>query len=211
MGKANFGDLVDWQIQEYINTGGISLIPFKKENIQPNTYDLRLADEFIEFSAPPQPSSELYILDPYNKDSYDEIMNSPYTKKIKGEKITLLPGRFYLASTLERVALAPFIKAVVDGKSSLARIGIVIHQTGGFIDAGFRGHITLEITNVFPWPVILYAGMNIAQLSFTRTAECEVPYNLKKGAKYNNQEGPTTSKYFLNAELSTDIYTSGNR
>jgi len=112
----------------------------------------------------------------------------------------LHPGEFVLGSTLERVAIASDLVARVEGKSSLGRLGLLIHSTAGFIDAGFDGHITLELSNVANLPITIYPGMKIGQVSFmTMTTPADKPYGSgARGSKYQGQRGPTPSRYFEN-------------
>jgi len=117
-----------------------------------------------------------------------------------GEAFMLHPGEFVLGSTLERVAVPSDLVARVEGKSSLGRLGLVIHSTAGFIDAGFDGHVTLELANLANLPMTLYPGMKIGQISFIKmTSPAEKPYGSgAKGSKYQGQRGPTPSRYFEN-------------
>ena len=112
----------------------------------------------------------------------------------------LHPGEFMLGSTLERVAIADDLVARLEGKSSLGRLGLVIHSTAGFIDAGWDGHITLELANLANLPITLYPGMKIGQISFFQmTTAAERPYGANGlGSKYRGQRGPTPSRYFEN-------------
>jgi dCTP deaminase len=117
-----------------------------------------------------------------------------------GEAFMLHPGEFALGSTLERVAVPNDLVARVEGKSSLGRLGLVIHSTAGFIDAGFDGHVTLELANLANLPITLYPNMKIGQISFIKmTSPAENPYGSgAKGSKYQGQRGPTPSRYFEN-------------
>ena len=112
----------------------------------------------------------------------------------------LHPGEFVLGSTLERVAVPDDLVGRVEGKSSLGRLGLLIHSTAGFVDAGFDGHITLELANVASLPITLYPGMKIGQISFmTMTTPAEAPVRQgRHGSKYQGQRGPTPSRYFEN-------------
>ena len=112
----------------------------------------------------------------------------------------LHPGEFVLGSTLERIAVPNDLVARIEGKSSLGRLGLLIHSTAGFIDAGFDGHITLELANVASLPITLYPGMKIGQVSFmTMTTPADKPYGSgASGSKYHGQRGPTPSRYFEN-------------
>jgi dCTP deaminase len=118
----------------------------------------------------------------------------------EGESFMLHPGEFVLGSTLERVGVPTDLVARVEGKSSLGRLGLVIHSTAGFIDAGFDGHVTLELANLANLPITLYPGMKIGQISFIKmTSPAEKPYGSgAKGSKYQGQRGPTPSRYFEN-------------
>ncbi|MFZ9697697.1 MAG: dCTP deaminase, partial [Ilumatobacteraceae bacterium] len=118
----------------------------------------------------------------------------------EGEAVLLHPGEFALGSTLERGAVPNHLVARVEGKSSLGRLGLVIHSTAGFIDAGFDGHVTLELANLANLPITLYPGMKIGQISFiTMTSPAEKPYGSgAHGSKYQGQRGPTPSRYFEN-------------
>jgi dCTP deaminase len=112
----------------------------------------------------------------------------------------LHPGEFVLGSTLERVGVPDDLVARVEGKSSLGRLGLLIHSTAGFVDAGFEGHITLELSNAANLPITIYPGMKIGQISFLEmTTPAEHPYgSATTGSKYQGQRGPTPSRYFEN-------------
>ena len=112
----------------------------------------------------------------------------------------LHPGEFVLGSTLERIGVPDDLVGRVEGKSSLGRLGLLIHSTAGFIDAGFDGHITLELANVASLPITLYPGMKIGQVSFMQmTTPADRPYGSgASGSKYQGQRGPTPSRYFEN-------------
>ena len=118
----------------------------------------------------------------------------------EGGAFILHPGEFVLGSTLERVALPDDLVARLEGKSSLGRLGLLIHSTAGFVDAGWDGHLTLELSNVATLPIALYPGMKIGQISFLRmTTPADNPYGSKAtGSKYQGQRGPTPSRYYLN-------------
>ena len=116
------------------------------------------------------------------------------------EPFMLHPGEFVLGSTYERIGVPDDLVGRVEGKSSLGRLGLLIHSTAGFIDAGFDGHITLELANVASLPITLYPGMKIGQVSFmTMTSPADNPYGAgAKGSKYQGQAGPTPSRYHEN-------------
>lgn len=119
-----------------------------------------------------------------------------------GEAFILHPGEFVLGSTQERLHLPDDIVARLEGKSSLGRLGLLIHSTAGWVDAGWDGHLTLELSNVANLPITIYPGMKIGQLSFMRmTSPADAPYGSSSaGSKYQGQEGPTPSKFFENFE-----------
>jgi dCTP deaminase len=112
----------------------------------------------------------------------------------------LHPGEFVLGSTVERVVVPDDMVARIDGKSSLGRLGLIIHSTAGFIDPGFDGHITLELTNIATLPITLYPAMKVGQVSFMMmTSAADRPYGKgASGSKYQGQRGPTPSRYFEN-------------
>ncbi|MFM7270066.1 MAG: dCTP deaminase, partial [Actinomycetes bacterium] len=116
------------------------------------------------------------------------------------EPFILHPGEFVLGQTLEKVTLPDDLVARLEGKSSLGRLGLLIHSTAGFVDAGFDGHITLELSNVANLPITIYPSMKIGQVSFmTMTTPADHPYGKgARGSKYQNQRGPTPSRYFEN-------------
>ena len=117
-----------------------------------------------------------------------------------GDAFMLHPGEFVLGSTLERIAVPDDLVARIEGKSSLGRLGLIIHSTAGFIDAGFDGHITLELTNIATLPITLYPAMKIGQVSFMQmTTPADQPYGKgARGSKYQGQRGPTPSRYWEN-------------
>ena len=179
--------LVDWQLRDRIARGHIRIDPFDPALVQPNSIDIRLGNHFVWYTPGEQ------VIDPYDK--------STVTSGIDGKHadfFDLLPGQFVLAETLERIGLPDNIVATIEGKSSIARLGVTLHQTGGWIDAGFRGSITLEMANVNARPVRVYAGMPIGQLVFYTTERAENPYDKKADAKYLDQRQATLSRYHEN-------------
>jgi dCTP deaminase len=119
-------------------------------------------------------------------------------EETEADSFVIRPGAFVLARTLEHIALPDNIVATIEGKSSIARLGITLHQTGGWIDAGFRGTITLEMCNVNVRPVKVHAGMPVGQLVFYTTERAENPYDRKADAKYLDQRQATLSRYHAN-------------
>jgi len=195
--------LVDFQIRREIEEGKLIIEPFDDTLIQPNSYDVRLANSF---SWHEKEGFADDVIDPYDSDSVLKgLVHSV------GENIVLQPGQFILGATLERLCLPTDIVGQLTGKSSLARLGVMVHVTAGFIDAGFShppAQITLEIVNVGNRPVRLHAGMAIAQMVFTRTEPCLLPYNKKPNAKYNGQPAAAHSRYYLNTQTTQTVEDS---
>jgi len=179
--------LVDWQLLDRIRRGYIKIDPYDEKLVQPNSLDIRLGNHFVWYR------DGSTIIDPYNQESVTSQVD-----EVHAESFVLHPGQFVLAETLEAIELPDNIVATIEGKSSIARLGIALHQTGGWIDAGFRGTITLEMSNVNPRPVKVYAGMPIGQLVFYTTERAERPYNKKDDAKYLDQRQATLSRYHRN-------------
>ena len=185
--------LVDFEIRHEIKEGLLIIEPFDDALVQPNSYDVRLANRF---SWHDPHDAEHPVLDPYISASVQSGI-----VQTEAESIVLQPQEFILGATLEKVCLPRYIVGQLTGKSSLARLGVMVHVTAGFIDAGFShppAQITLEIVNVGNRPVRLHAGMAIAQMVFTRTKDCDVAYNEKPSAKYNGQIAAAHSLYYLN-------------
>jgi dCTP deaminase len=159
--------------------------------VQPSSIDVKVSNLFRVFR-----NHTAAVLD-VKKDLTDL---TELVEVADGESFMLHPGEFVLGSTLERVAVPTDLVARVEGKSSLGRLGLVIHSTAGFIDAGFDGHVTLELANLANLPITLYPGMKIGQISFIKmTSPAEKPYGSgAKGSKYQGQRGPTPSRYFEN-------------
>ncbi len=156
--------LVDWQIMDRIRRGQIVIDPFEPSLVQPNSLDIRLGDHFVWYL----PGES--VIDPYDRESVTSDVD-----ECRAREFVLRPGQFVLAETLELVALPDNVVASIEGKSSIARLGVELHQTGGWIDAGFAGSITLEMCNVNSRPVRVYAGMPIGQLVFYRTDRAARP------------------------------------
>jgi dCTP deaminase len=131
----------------------------------------------------------------------------------KGEPFILHPGEFVLGSTIERVAIPDDMVARLEGKSSLGRLGLLIHSTAGYVDPGWDGYLTLELSNVANLPITIYPGMKIGQISFFRlTTRAERPYGSKgTKSKYQGQRGPTASRFFEEfGRSSKDVGKSGS-
>jgi len=183
--------LSDRSIREAMDAGRIIVDPFDDACLQPSSIDVKVSNLFRVFR-----NHSTAIID-VKKDLTEltELVEIP-----EGEAFILHPGEFVLGSTLERIGIAADLVARVEGKSSLGRLGLLIHSTAGFIDAGFDGHITLELSNVANLPITLYPSMKIGQVSFmTMTTPADRPYGSgAQGSKYQGQRGPTPSRYFEN-------------
>ena len=183
--------LSDRSIREAMAAKRIIIDPFDEACLQPSSIDVKVSNLFRVFR-----NHTTAIID-VKKDLTDltELVEMP-----SDEPFVLHPGEFVLGSTLERVAIANDLVARVEGKSSLGRLGLLIHSTAGFIDAGFDGHITLELSNVANLPITIYPRMKIGQVSFmTMTTPADKPYGSgARGSKYQGQRGPTSSRYFEN-------------
>jgi dCTP deaminase len=175
--------LSDRSIREHIAAGRLVIEPFDESLLQPSSVDLRVADRFRVFHNNRRPFID--VRQPTN-DLTEVVAIDP------DEPFILHPGEFVLGSTQERVALPDDLVARLEGKSSLGRLGLLIHSTAGYIDPGFDGTITLELSNVARLPISIYAGMAIGQISFLQmTTPVDRPY----GGKYQNQRGPTASAF----------------
>ena len=183
--------LVDWQLLDRIERGFIKIDPYDPALVQPNSVDIRLGNHFVWY----KPGKE--VIDPYNQESVTSDVD-----EVHADSFILNPGQFILAETQEFIELPDNIVATIEGKSSIARLGVTLHQTGGWIDAGFRGTITLEMANVNSRPVKVYAGMPIGQLVFYTTERAERPYFKKGDAKYLDQRQATLSRYHANKKKS---------
>jgi dCTP deaminase len=183
--------LSDHTIREEIAAGRIVIDPFDDALVQPCSIDVTVGDSFRVFRNARYP----YIDVKQEMEDLTELVRVQHD-----EPFILHPGEFVLGVVAERVGLPDDIVATLDGKSSLGRLGLVVHQTAGVIDAGFDGHITLELANVANLPITVYAGMRIAQLSFmTLTTPADNPYGSGSlGSKYQGQAEPTPSRYFMN-------------
>ena len=183
--------LSDRSIREAVAADRIGIEPFDDELVQPSSVDVRLDRLFRVFR-----NHTAGVID-VKKD----LSGLTEEVEIAEDGVFMLhPGEFVLGSTFERVRVPDDLVARIEGKSSLGRLGLLIHSTAGFVDSGFEGHITLELANVASLPITLYPGMKIGQVSFmTMTTPAEHPYGAgASGSKYQGQHGPTPSRYFEN-------------
>lgn len=185
--------LSDRDIRAQIEAGRIEIDPFTPDAVQPSSVDLHLDRRFRVFRNNRYP----YIDVRQEQPELTEML------EINGdEPFVLHPGEFVLGSTLERVALPNDLVARLEGKSSLGRLGLLIHSTAGYVDPGWDGNLTLELSNVANLPIALYQGMKIGQISFQRlSSPVEIPYGDERiGSKYRGQRDPTASLYHRDFE-----------
>ncbi len=183
--------LSDRDIRAEISAGRVRLEPWDPAMVQPSSVDVRLDKYFRLFDNHKYP-----VIDP-------AVEQPDLTRLVKvdaGEAFVLHPGEFVLGSTLEAVTLPDDLAARVEGKSSLGRLGLLTHATAGFVDPGFSGHVTLELSNVATLPIMLHPGMKVGQLCFFRlSSPAENPYgSAAYGSHYQGQRGPTASRSHLN-------------
>jgi dCTP deaminase len=183
--------LSDRDIKARIQNGDIEVVSPNKDHLQnigASSMDFRLGKYFKVYN-----HAKTAVLDPRDSSS---LKNIAMQVEVKDEEpYVVQPGDFVLGVTLEKVKLPNDLVARVEGRSSLGRLGIIVHSTAGFIDAGFEGTITLEITNINRMPVALYPGMRVCQLAFEQmTSAAEVPYGEKKSSKYQGQVFPEESR-----------------
>ena len=183
--------LSDRTIERLIADGSIQIDPYDPSLLQPSSVDVRVDRYFRVFHNARYPYIDV-------KEPQEEL-----TEQVEIEEdraFILHPGEFVLGSTLERVRLPDDLVARLEGKSSLGRLGLLIHSTAGFIDPGWDGHVTLELSNVANLPITIYYGMKIGQISFMQLTEpTSTPYGTSSlGSKYQGQRGPTPSRYWQN-------------
>jgi dCTP deaminase len=185
--------LSDRTIREEVDAGRIEIDPFDPEMVQPSSVDVRVDRSFRVFHN--------------NRYAYIDVRQpmEDLTELVEvdgGRPFILHPGEFVLGQTLERVTLPDDLVARLEGKSSLGRLGLLIHSTAGFVDSGFSGNLTLELSNVANLPITIYQGMPIGQLSFMRMdGPVERPYGSRETSnKYQGQTEPTPSRFYLNFE-----------
>ena len=176
----------DRSIREAIADGRIGIEPYEPSFVQPSSVDLRVDSGFRVFQNHRHPA-----IDP--RSPQEDLTR---LVEVDDEPFMLHPGEFVLGATLETVKLGVDVVARLEGKSSLGRLGLLIHSTAGFIDPGFEGAITLELSNVATLPIAIYPGMKIGQISFYQmTTAADHPYGSPElGSKYQGQTGPTASR-----------------
>ncbi|GHH36101.1 dCTP deaminase [Lentzea cavernae] len=183
--------LSDQDLRKEVESGRLALDPFDVEMLQPSSIDVRLDRFFRVFN-----NTKYTHIDPaQQQDDLTSLIETP-----ADEQFVLHPGEFVLGSTFEMVTLPDDLAGRLEGKSSLGRLGLLTHSTAGFIDPGFSGHITLELSNVANLPITLHPGMKIGQLClFKLSSPAEHPYGSSQaGSRYQGQRGPTPSRAYLN-------------
>jgi dCTP deaminase len=183
--------LSDRTIRRQLSEGRIEVDPYDESLLQPSSLDVRVDRFFRVFRNSRYPFIDV-------KEEMEDL--TELVEIGEAEPFILHPGEFVLGSTLERIKLPDDLVARLEGKSSLGRLGLLIHSTAGFIDPGWDGHVTLELSNVANLPITIYYAMKIGQLSFVQLTEpAEAPYGSNGlGSKYQGQAGPTPSRYWKN-------------
>jgi len=182
--------LSDRDLKAALAAGRLGLAPYDEAMVQPSSIDVRLDRYFRVFA-----NHRYTHIDPaVDQDDLTELLE-PHGE----EPFILHPGEFVLGSTLEVISLADDLAARLEGKSSLGRLGLLTHSTAGFIDPGFSGHVTLELSNVANLPIKLYPGMKIGQICvLPLSSPSEHPYGSSVyGSRYQGQRGPTPSRSSL--------------
>lgn len=189
--------LSDRDIRAELESGRVALEPFDASMIQPSSIDVRIDRYFRLFD------NHKY---PYIDPAEDQPDLTRLIEVAPNEPFILHPGEFVLGATYEQVTLPDDVAARLEGKSSLGRLGLLTHSTAGFIDPGFSGHVTLELSNMATLPIKLWPGMKIGQLCFFRlSSPAEKPYgSAEYKSRYHGQRGPTASRSFLNFQH-TDV------
>jgi dCTP deaminase len=183
--------LSDRTIKAEIEAGRLVFEPYDPSMVQPSSVDVRVDNRFRVFHNARYPFIDV-------RQPMEDL--TELIEVADDEPFILHPGEFVLGQTLERVRLPDDLVARLEGKSSLGRLGLLIHSTAGFVDAGFEGNLTLELSNVANLPITIYRGMPIGQISFMRMdGAVESPYGSREaGSKYQGQAEPTPSRYYLN-------------
>lgn len=194
--------LSDKRIRDFVKEGKINIVPFEESQVGPSSYDLRLGFKFRIFKN----TGEAFI-DP--KSFNDELLWKSETEEsiihhykytdliqLKSEKSVFVihPNEFVLASVYEYIRLSDNVAAQIQGRSSFARLGLLVHTSAGWVDPGYSGHLTLELYNVNKKPIVLRPLIKIAQISFFEVEEVEIPYYKRKSSKYVEEDGATSSR-----------------
>jgi dCTP deaminase len=188
--------LSDRDIRTELDSGRVGIEPYDPAMIQPSSIDVRL-DRFFR------------LFDNHKYPFIDPAIDQPELTRLvemdPSEAFILHPGEFVLGSTYETVTLPDDLAARLEGKSSLGRLGLLTHSTAGFVDPGFSGHVTLELSNVATLPIKLWPGMKIGQLCFIRlSSPADKPYgSAEYSSRYQGQRGPTASRSFQNFHVTS--------
>jgi len=181
--------LSDRDIKKAVRDKKLVIEPFDEGGVQPSSYDLKLEGRVLVF-------------DNHKAGEIDVRQRQDVSREVRvgKEGFVLHPGEFILGSTMESFKIPVDLAAKLEGKSSLARLGLVIHATAGYVDPGFEGQLTFEMSNISRLPIRLYGGMKVAQICFVMmSSPAQTPYGSKKlRSKYFGQKGPTASKVYLN-------------
>jgi dCTP deaminase len=181
--------LSDRSINEAIASGRLGIEPFDPKLVQPSSIDVRLDNKFLVFR-----NTKRAFIDV--KQPADDLMEM--IEVGPDDPMFLHPHEFVLGSTIERVKMPDDLVGRLEGRSSLGRLGVVIHSTAGYLDPSFEGRVTLEISNLANLPIALYPGMRIGQISFSlMTTPADKPYGAARGSKYSGQQLPTASRLYL--------------
>jgi dCTP deaminase len=193
--------LSDRSIKAEIEAGRLVFEPYEPAMVQPSSVDVRVDNRFRVFHNARYPFIDV-------RRPMDDL--TELVEVADDEPFILHPGEFVLGQTLERVRLPDDLVARLEGKSSLGRLGLLIHSTAGFVDAGFEGNLTLELSNVANLPITIYHGMPIGQISFMRMdGPVESPYGSPETrSKYQGQAEPTPSRFYLNFDADGEPETS---
>jgi len=196
--------LSDRDIRSALEAGRIVIDPFSADAVQPSSVDLHLDRRFRVFKNSRYPFIDVRQDQPDLTELVEIEAEQPFI---------LHPGEFVLGSTLERVSLPDDLVARLEGKSSLGRLGLLIHSTAGYVDPGWDGNLTLELSNVANLPITLYYGMKIGQISFQKmSSPVDVAYGDERiGSKYRGQRDPTASLYHRDFERGRLLPHKGNR
>ena len=182
--------LSDTDLLDRLGEGDLVVDPLDDldTQVQPASIDMRLGSEFLEFQR-----TNIPCIHPNRAEEVDDYVRETYVEE--GGEFILHPGDFVLGTTKERVEIPDDLVATVEGRSSLGRLAVVVHATAGFVDPGYRGQITLELSNLGAAPVALSPGMRVSQLVFTELKSPSTrPYGSERGSKYQDQDGPRASK-----------------
>jgi len=204
--------LSDADILDRLAAGDLVVEPLGDvdQQVQPASVDLRLGERFLEFQR-----TNIPCIHPTEADEVGEYVTE--TTVDEGDEFILHPGDFVLGTTTERVEIPDDLVAHVEGRSSLGRLAIVVHATAGLCDPGYKGQITLELSNLGTAPVALSPGMRVSQLTFTELkSPADRPYGAERGSKYQDQDGPQASRIgddpeFEGGDEEADSSAAGDR